>query len=209
VAEPAVVFDIGAVLLRWRPVHLVRQTLGRHVPDDDAALAWAKRIFRGAWTAFDRGTADAAQTARQLAADTGLPEADLRALIDAVPAELEPLAETVDLLERLHARGHALYYLSNMPEPLTHHVARQAFFGRFTDGVFSSHVKLIKPEPEIFTLAARRFGITPSRTVFIDDMAGNVVAARAQGWHAIRFVSAAQVEADLEALELEQRQGGA
>jgi HAD superfamily hydrolase (TIGR01509 family) len=61
-------------------------------------------------------------------------------------------------------------------------------------------VKLIKPEPEIYRLAIERFGIEPSQTVFIDDLAANVTMARAQGWHAIQFITAAQVEADLAAL---------
>lgn len=198
--RPAVVFDIGGVLLRWRPQVLVRQVLARHAPDDEAARALALRIFGGAWAEFDRGTADADQTARQLAADTGLPEADFHALISAVPAELVPLADTVALVDTLHAAGHPLYYLSNMPEPLTHHVRQQAFSQRFLGGVFSAHEKVIKPEPEIYALALRRFGTEPSQTVFIDDMASNVEAARAQGWHAVQFISADQVCADLSAI---------
>ena len=118
-----------------------------------------------------------------------------------MPGELEVQQATVDLLHRLHDKGHRLYFLSNMPEPYAMHLeSSHHFFSRFTDGVFSSRVKLIKPEPEIFELATKRFGIDPSQTVFIDDIAKNVEVARAHGWHAIQFITAEQVEADLAAL---------
>ncbi|MCR5885534.1 HAD family phosphatase [Rhizobacter sp. J219] len=126
---------------------------------------------------------------------------EVQAVIDAVPGELAAQKETVDLLHRLHDQGHKLYFLSNMPEPYAVHLeSTHAFFSRFTDGVFSSRVKLIKPEPEIFQLATERFGIEPSQTVFIDDVAKNVEIARAHGWHAIQFITAQQVEAELSAI---------
>ena len=60
--------------------------------------------------------------------------------------------------------GRPLYFLSNMPEPYALHLeSTHEFFSRFTDGVFSSRVKLIKPEPEIFEVATKRFDIEPSQ----------------------------------------------
>jgi len=58
---------------------------------------------------------------------------------------------------------------------------------------------MVKPEPAIFHEAARHFGISPRESVFIDDFALNVKAARALGWDGIHFLSGAQCEADLAA----------
>ena len=72
----------------------------------------------------------------------------------------------------------------------------------FNDGVFSGRVHHNKPEPEIFRLAQRRFGVPAQEIVFLDDHEPNVVAARAMGWQAFVFTNAAQAEADLRSLGL-------
>jgi HAD superfamily hydrolase (TIGR01509 family) len=67
----------------------------------------------------------------------------------------------------------------------------------FDSGVFSSQVRLVKPEPAMFQEARRRFGVPPGELLLVDDFALNVKAARALGWHAIHFLSADQLEAEL------------
>ncbi|MBX3625625.1 MAG: HAD family phosphatase [Rhizobacter sp.] len=199
-----VVFDFGGVVFQWRPKELLKRTLPHRAVDEAAAQQLVADFFQnyeGDWGRFDRGTIEVPELAPLIAERLGFELGEVQAVIDAVPGELEAQKETVDLLHRLHENGHRLYFLSNMPEPYAVHLeSTHEFFSRFTDGVFSSRVKLIKPEPEIFELATKRFGIEPSQTVFIDDVAKNVEIARAHGWHAIQFITAQQVEADLEAI---------
>jgi epoxide hydrolase-like predicted phosphatase len=199
-----VVFDFGGVVFQWRPKELLKRTLPHRAVDEAAAQQLVADFFQnyeGDWGRFDRGTIEVPELAPLIAQRLGFELGEVQAVIDAVPGELEVQKETVDLLHRLHERGHRLYFLSNMPEPYAVHLeSSHEFFSRFTDGVFSSRVKLIKPEPEIFELATKRFGIEPSQTVFIDDVAKNVEIARAHGWHAIQFITAKQVEEDLAAL---------
>ena len=199
-----VVFDFGGVVFQWRPKELLKRTLPHRAVDEAAAQQLVADFFQnyeGDWGRFDRGTIEVPELAPLIAERLGFELGEVQAVIDAVPGELEAQKETVDLLHRLHENGHRLYFLSNMPEPYAVHLeSTHEFFSRFTDGVFSSRVKLIKPEPEIFDLATKRFGIEPSQTVFIDDVAKNVEIARAHGWHAIQFITAQQVEADLEAI---------
>lgn len=199
-----IVFDFGGVVFRWRPAELLRRTLPHRVVDEAAAQQLVLDFFQnyqGDWGRFDRGTIEIPELAPLIAQRLGFELGEVQAVIDAIPGELEAQKATVDLLNRLHDRGHRLYFLSNMPEPYAVHLeTTNAFFSRFVDGVFSSRVKLIKPEPEIYTLAIERFGIDPAQTVFIDDVAKNVDMARAHGWHAIQFIDAKQAEAELEAL---------
>lgn len=200
-----IVFDFGGVVFQWRPDELLRRTLPHRAVDEAAAQQLVLDFFQnyqGDWGRFDRGTIEIPELAPLIAQRLGFELGEVQAVIEAVPGELQAQADTVDLLHRLHEQGHKLYFLSNMPEPFAAHLeSTHQFFSRFTDGVFSSRVKLIKPEPEIFELATQRFGIEPAQTVFIDDMAKNVEIARAHGWHAIQFIDAAQVAADLAALE--------
>ena len=197
------VFDFGGVVFNWQPLQLLRTALPQRAPDEAAARAVAADVFQGYaaqgnWAAFDRGDVDAAGLAQRIARRTSFGEAEVHTLLRAIPRHLEPIAETVALLRRLKAAGHRLYYLSNMPAPFADHLERShAFMAWFDDGVFSSRVRLMKPQPEIFHEAARRFGRLPHELVFIDDMAHNVDAARALGWQALHYRSAAACEASL------------
>lgn len=66
--------------------------------------------------------------------------------------------------------------------------------------VASGEVGYIKPEPEIFEIAASRLGVLPTECVFIDDIAAFCEGARAVGMQAIQFISTDQVIADLHSL---------
>ena len=196
-----IVFDFGGVLFEWQPHTFMTRLLPQHAPDPAAARAVVQAFFQGFggdWGEFDRGTIERGPLADAIARRTGLTRAEVDRVIDAVPHELKPIAGTVALLERLHARGHALYFLSNMPAPYADHLeASHGFLSLFRAGVFSARVKLIKPEPAIFAHAVEAFGIDAADTLFIDDAAHNAEAARAAGWQALHFVDAAQCEAEL------------
>lgn len=198
-----VVFDFGGVLFRWQPRELLARLMPERTRTPEAAQALFDAVFEnygGDWGEFDRGTVEPGPLAERIARRTGLTEAEVHAVIDAVPAELQPIPGTVELLRRLHAAGVPLYYLSNMPAPYAQHLERtHHFLGLFRAGVFSSRVRLIKPEREIFVHTARLLGIEPARTLFIDDVARNVAAARDAGWRAVQFADAAQCSAALRA----------
>lgn len=196
------VFDFGGVLFRWQPHDLLARMLPQHTATPQATQELVDLFFenyRGDWGEFDRGTVEPPALAERIARRTGLTTAQIHAVIEAVPDELAPIPGTVELLHRLHALGRPLYYLSNMPAPYALHLERtHPFLGLFRGGVFSSRVGLIKPESEIFVHTAQVLGLDPAQTLFIDDVAHNVEAARAAGWRAIRFVDAPALEAALQ-----------
>ena len=196
-----IVFDFGGVLFRWEPQAFLARLLPAHAATEADALALKERFFQGYggdWGDFDRGTVAPEVLVSRIARRIGLAEADVQRVIDGVPAELQPIEATVDLLRRLHSRGAALHYLSNMPAPFAQHLEDQHdFLGLFRSGLFSSRVQLCKPEPAIFEMAQRHFEAAPEQIVFIDDYPSNIAAARAAGWQAIHFTITAQCEAEL------------
>ena len=196
-----VVFDFGGVLFDWQPHAFLTRLLPELTPTPEAAQALATAFFEGYggdWAAFDRGTIEPEALAQAIARRTGLAVHDTRKVIEGVPHELLPVEGTVALLRRLHAAGHRLFYLSNMPESYARHLqASHDFLALFSDGVFSARVKLIKPEPEIYAHALRVFGIEAEHTLFIDDVAHNAEAARAAGWQAVHFMNPQQCEREL------------
>ena len=192
-----VVFDFGAVLFSWQPVLLVRKHLAHRAPTAEAAHELAQAMFAHEdWLGFDRGTAELPGVIARMAARLDLDAAELDAMLSPMGERMAPIPETVGLLSELCARrdageGLRLFYLSNMPAPYARALEeRLDFIGWFDGGIFSGDVRLVKPQPEIYELLASRHGLAAGRTVFIDDMGYNVDAAKALGWHGIRFESA-------------------
>jgi len=138
---------------------------------------------------------------RRIAARTGLDALDVATLVEGVPPSLTPKADTVELLLRLGAAGTSLHFLSNMPLSYAEHLdrAHPELMGHFDSGLYSSRVRLIKPEAALYDLASRHFGAPAHRLVLLDDIAANVDAARANGWNALRFTDAASCEQALRA----------
>lgn len=197
------VFDIGGVVVRWQPQTLLQEVLPALARDAERAQAMVGRIFQGFavdsdWADFDRGVVTPAELAQRIAARTGYPAHDLRTLIDAIPAHLVPMPDSLALLARLRAAGHRLTLLSNMPPPyIDHLLAQHACFDDFEAGVFSGRIGLIKPERAMFDHALQALALDLRQALFVDDNPANIDAAQALGWQALHFENAAQCEAAL------------
>jgi len=93
-----------------------------------------------------------------------------------------------DWFAGLRERGFLVGILSNSA-PGARERERCWGFEAITDDIVYSHeVGLVKPEPEIYALTARRLAVRPEEIVFLDDQPGHVAAARAAGWHAVVHV---------------------
>lgn len=66
--------------------------------------------------------------------------------------------------------------------------------------VDSSHVGMRKPDREIYELTCERMKITPQESIFVDDNADNVAAARAYGMEAVHFLEPIAALDELEAI---------
>lgn len=201
-----IVFDFGAVLFNWQPHQLVQQHFPDHAPTEAQARGLASAIFHHAdWQAFDCGRLAQDTVIARTADRLALPQTTVHALVSGIATHLQPIEPTVRLLRQLHARrdSHAdlrLYFLSNMPAPFARALEqRHDFLGLFDGGVFSGDVLLAKPQPEIYQLVETRYGLEPSSTIFVDDLLANVLVARARGWRAVHFESAAQLAPHLAA----------
>jgi putative hydrolase of the HAD superfamily len=93
------------------------------------------------------------------------------------------------LLSNLHLRFSA--YLRSSSEWLQ----------LFDQLIFSSEVRLIKPDPAIFLYCLKTLGVKPQQALFIDDRNANVETALAMGVRAIKYQSVVQLEADLKTLQ--------
>ena len=200
-----VVFDFGAVLFTWRPAELLRHHFPECAASAPKAADLAQAVFGHAdWHQFDRGVLSMDAVVTRTAGRLGLDPDALTRVVESIPDHLVPMQETLALLAQLRtlreqlAQAPRLYFLSNMPAPYARAlVQRHSFLKWFDGGIFSSDVHLVKPEAEIYALLESRYALAPTQTIFIDDHAANVQAARARGWQGIAFESAPQVRAQL------------
>jgi 2-haloacid dehalogenase len=191
-----VLFDLGGVLVEWDPRHLYRQLL----PDDRTVEDFLAEVGFAEWNrAMDAGE----RTWEEAVADLAARYPHRHELIAAYPRRFgDTLAGAVDgsvaLLHRLHERGTRLLALTNWSAE-TFPVARERFaFLRLFEGiVVSGEERLAKPDPAIFDLVVRRYGLEPAATLFVDDDEHNVLAARAAGLQAVRFTDPPALEAEL------------
>lgn len=93
---------------------------------------------------------------------------DEAALAYALSLQQRP-ATTVAIISNTNA-VHVLWLDEHLPE-----------LRAFDLVMMSNEVGLIKPDPAIFTTALELLDVTPAQTIFIDDIAENVEAARTLG----------------------------
>ncbi len=183
-----VVFDLGGVLLEWKP----DQILEGLYQDRDLRALVKKEVFQHPdWLALDKGTLDEEAAVRLFQQRTGRSLAEMKKLMDTVRETLIPIPPTFALLEELSKQGMNLYCVSNMQTAVFAYLQnRYDFWGKFKGLVISAHVRMIKPDAEIFRYLFSRYGLASSACVFIDDHPPNVESARRLGMEAILFQGA-------------------
>jgi len=107
---------------------------------------------------------------------------------EAMMSILIPKQESIDFMYEMKSAGYKIYLLSNFPEECFSWVDETYKFLSDVDGrVISAHVNLSKPDPKIYELILEKYGLEPSETLFTDDIAVNIQAAKDAGINAIQF----------------------
>lgn len=196
-AVDTVLFDLGNVLVEWDPRHLYRRLFeGRpremeHFLTHVCNQAWNERHDHG--VPFRQNVAELAARHPWYAREI---EAYWSRWPEMIPRQIDG---SVRLLERLKDRGVAVHALTNWSaETFPFAEERFGFLDHFGHVVVSGRVKLIKPDPAIFRHAAEACGLTPERTLFVDDAERNVAAAGRLGFNVHRFEGPEGLERCLE-----------
>lgn len=105
--------------------------------------------------------------------------------------------ELVQSIRKLRPR-YKTGLLSNAFSDLRHWITEWKIGDAFDSMVISAEVNLMKPDPAIYSLAARQLGVAPQAAIFIDDLAENIEGAKRFGMQGIQFVSREQTLRELE-----------
>lgn len=185
------IFDIGNVLIDFKPKLFLHKLFENSAYEDKINDI----VFKSReWVRLDEGTI----TPKEACSVFCMREPEYREQItktmEKLPEMLTRIPETTELLPKIKAAGHSLFYLSNYHKELSSYIQKQySFFDLFDGGVFSCDVHLLKPSSEIYRYFLSKYGLDPHDCVFFDDVEENVRGAENAGIKGILFTDAQQI----------------
>lgn len=197
-----IIFDFGGVLMDWNPRYFFKD----YFNDEERMEHFLKNIATDEWNAEqDRGRSLSEGTEFQVAKHPEW-EKELRAYYDNWTSMLlRDIPENVAVLRKLENSGYELFGLTNWSaETFIYALDNYDFFQIFKDKiVVSGTEKLIKPDPEIWTVLLNRYKIIAEESVFINDNAKNIEVAKSLGFICVHVQEATDLEKELRELGVE------
>lgn len=178
-----VIFDIGQVLKGWHPERISAMF------EPDVAKAVYDAVFTsGHWVEMDLGVEDDEAVFEKMIAKAPQYKKEILYFLDHLLEVSERFDYSIPWISQLKELGYRVYFLSNYSRHLRKTVPQTIDFLPYLDGgIFSSDVKLMKPDPKIYGLLCDTYGLVPQECLFIDDSQANVDGAIAFGMKAVRF----------------------
>lgn len=191
-----IVFDMGNVLIYWRPEELVRR-LG--VPEEDRPLLLREVFCSVNWIQLDRGIATPEEAADGMC--RRLPQRLHGAARELTAGwwrgPLLPVEGMAELIRELKGLGYGIYLLSNASVDLPKFFPRIPGSECFDGRVVSAFYKLIKPQPELYQILLREYNLKGEECFFVDDLNINVEAAILTGMSGTVFCGAGELRRSL------------
>ena len=185
----AVVFDLGNVLIDWRPADAIARGVGAAeaerflTAEDFDFFAW--NHLQDSGRPWAEGVAEVRRTHPHWVEHA-------TAYLDHFAASLSEVPGTADVVRDLHRAGVPMIGLTNWSDELyyPHAAGKFEVLDLLDDIVVSGEVKAAKPDPRAYEIAAERAGQPMDRLLFVDDRQQNIDAAAALGMDTILFVDA-------------------
>lgn len=191
-------FDLGNVLLYFDHRRAARQMA--NVAGVPEALVWEIVFASGLEQRYEAGQLSTREF-YEIFCDKTRSRPDYQALAVAAGDIFEANAPLVELIGRLSKAGRRLGLLSNTCELHWNHFSSGCYPPipeAFHALVLSFRVGCMKPERQIYALAADLAGVAPQEIFFVDDIAGHVAAAREFGFDAVQYTTPEALVAELE-----------
>ncbi len=107
-----------------------------------------------------------------------------------------PLMKTnFEYIKKLKNKGYKLFLLTNITEDSYNYINDLININKvFAGGIYSYQEGVVKPNHDIYNLLINRFNLNKDETVFFDDKAKNVLAAKEVGIKSYVFNSIEDIE---------------
>ncbi|WP_310604944.1 HAD family hydrolase [Anaerosporobacter sp.] len=182
-----IIFDIGNVLMAfcWEK-HF--RSFG--FSEDIFQKVAKATVLSPTWDEFDKGALNPEQLLRDFIKNDPTVEEEIRQVYEDISGTIEIYPYAEEWIRTLKENGYNVYVLSNFSEKLHNECGNKVDFLKEVDGyILSYQEKLIKPDDRIYQTLIQRYGLVPEESVFIDDRADNIQAARKNGLLGIVFQS--------------------
>ena len=177
----AVFFDLGGVVL-GSPLRAIAAFEREHgIPAGFVNRRVAEGGPAGAWSRLERGELAMEDFFGDFEAECAAAGAvlDARAMFARMAAASQPRPAMLSAIRRIREEGLRAGALTN--NWISETEPTRALEPHFDVFIESSVVGLRKPDPRIYLLACERLEVAPAEAVFLDDIGGNLKAARALG----------------------------
>ncbi len=191
-----VIFDVGNVLTHFGWKEFIK-SFG--YSEDICKRVGDATIESRYWKEYDRGVMTNDDIVNLFVSlDKGV-EKEIRETMECFTGILTPAEHAIPWIEELKSRGLRVLFLSNFSDRAFKE-CREAlgFLDHVDGGIFSYEVKLIKPDPAIYSTLIDKFSLIPENCVFIDDLEDNIAAGAAAGFETILFEEYEQARTELE-----------
>lgn len=180
-----VIFDLGNVLLNYKPEEYLRTK----IKENDMVSTMHKAIFQSEqWSMLDRGTITEKEAIDIIVKNNSKNEQQIRLAFENWYELLTPIEESVNILKELKNEKYKVYFLSNFHMLAFEYVTKKYdFFNLFDGGIVSYKEKMLKPEPAIYKRLIEEYQIDPKESIFIDDVQANIEDARKLSFETILF----------------------
>jgi len=180
-----VVFDLGGVLVNWKP----RDVVAEMFDSTDLRDTVMRSVFEHQdWLEIDRGTLNEAEAITRFAARTRISKHLIHELMDRVRSSLTLIPEMATLVRKLVEYDFPVYVLSNMSDSTFSFLSeRYKIWAAFSGIVISGRIGKVKPEAQIYKHLVSEYGLNEAECLFIDDTAANIAAADRLRFQTILF----------------------
>lgn len=179
-----VIFDLGRVLIDWNP----RGYLDKKINDETKIEILFKEVFGSQeWQDLDRGTISEEEAIKRFKDRCPTCHTEIDDMFEHIIELIPPLEKNIKTFEEVAAK-YDTFILSNFGHRTFELVFNKyPWFKLFKGKVVSSHVKMLKPEKEIYLELINKYDLIPEETIFIDDTFVNVEASEALGIRTIHY----------------------
>lgn len=180
----AVIFDVGNVLIEWQPERFYDRVIGA----ERRQAMFAEVDLHGMNETVDLGghfTTTIYETAEAYPAW----REEIRMWHDRwIDLASPAIDHSLRLMKALQARGMPVFSLTNFGvESYDHAATFYPFLREFDRNFISGHLRMTKPDPQIYAHVEEASGLKGAQLIFADDRADNIAVAEARGWQTHLF----------------------
>ncbi|HKL99325.1 MAG TPA: HAD family phosphatase [Mobilitalea sp.] len=195
-----IVFDIGNVLAAFSWEKCLRE---RGFDEELILRVGDATVNTKLWKELDRSTTISEELIRQFITQDPEIADSIREFLSISYDSVREYDYSSGLIEKLKTNGYKVYLLSNYNGINYEHAKKNfSFINKVDGGVISYEIGIVKPDLEIYEALIAKYSITPSETVFLDDIKENTDAAASLGFHTVHFKDLDNAITELRSLKI-------